>query len=523
MSKLRTYHFSLRLLSNVIVSQSSATAGDHQCLDYIPGGALLGVVATKIYNKLPLEQAQQVFHTNAVRFSDALPAKERESAWPVPMCWHSNKGESIYRETQQDKYLNANVIYDPSRKQAEQGKQPKQLREGYITASGLMLKSDKDYELKTAINAQTGSAADAQLFGYQSLKAGQVFNFFITVEADVNDEVLQLIRESLSGTIRLGRSRSAQFGQASIQEHKQAQDSVTIEQTTNNSKQLRLWLLSDLALMDDFGNPLLQPTAKSLGLPEGSQWRVESSFIRTRSYTPFNGKRRSYDLQRQVISRGSVLVFDLPRELSADELQELKFQGQYQSVGLGHIAVNPTLLESASPKFSKPLSETSQSLESEIRFNPDSSLLISVLRAKAQIDSTDSVIEQQAKELVCKFKLALVSAARWAGHVEDHYLKEIKRSQWGEIRSVALMHSTDSSGLLKKLFEGDHAPIRKRDGQAAWALPVNATEILAEKVKEAITESAKDNKVNLGLVLAHACSLLMNDSKLSQSNIGEAV
>lgn len=519
MSQTQTLYFSLRLLSNCIISQSAATAGDHDCLDYVPGSALLGVAAGRLYAGLSQAQSNQLFHSGSVRFGDALPLNGDECSWPVPMCWHQIKGEDIYQGSSAKQQLNPNAIFDPSRKSPEEGKQPKQLRDGHVTASGKLIKAEKDYELKTAINAQTGSAASSQLFGYQSLKAGQEFIFTITVDTSVDAKLVKQLADSLAGEVLLGRSRSAQFGKANIKKISNLSDIAQVSADTS----LRLWLLSDLALLDDMGNPLVSPTAKALGLPEGSKWQVNQSFIRSRSYTPFNAKRRSYDLQRQVISRGSVLVFSLPRALTAQELQSLRFVGQFQEMGLGQIAINPQLLATAVPAFSSP--KVAKVVTEKLPAEPNS-LLIRVLSHKRATLDINGEIEKQAKILVNEILKALNSAARWVGLPEGYYPADIPvRSQWGEVRNIAVTYSKQPEQLDYQLFAVDkddlkynpHAVLRERAGQPAWKLEINATETLAERIKEELNKIPKETR---GQALAQACTTLMSDKRLTQSPQG---
>lgn len=509
----QTLHFSIKLLSNCIVSQSSATAGDHDCLDHIPGSALLGVAASRLYAELTREQADLLFHSGAVRFGDALPTDGQEQGWPVPLCWHQIKGENIYVAGATSKRLAATAIFDPSRSKLEEGKQPKQLRAGHVTASGQLLMAEKEYELKTAINAQTGGAAESQLFGYQSLKAGQQFVFALTIDAGVDAELVSRLVASLNGQVLLGRSRSAQFGQAFIEQTK----ATGLTEAGATGTELRLWLLSDLALLDDFGNPLLTPTANALGLPDGSLWQEKNSFIRTRSYTPFNAKRRSYDPERQVISRGSVLVFELPRALNEQEVQDLRFAGQYQEAGLGYMAVNPQLLAQASPQFAPPKADA---VAAQTAVKKPDSLLVRVLSARAVTQDSGLAVEHHAAELVRSIQQALQSAARWAGLPDGSYPADIPaRTQWGEVRSIALTYSRQPKQMDHQLFGADnaHAVMRERQGQAAWRLELNANENLSGRIREALKHIPDEHK---GQALAHACTQLMSDKRLTQAQQG---
>ncbi len=166
---MNTQHFNIQLKQPLIVSQQAATAGQHQSLDYIPGSAILGMVASQLYAQLTPEEALQVFHSGAVRFSDALPVHQGQTAYPVPLCWHHSKGTDYHRKD----CLDPKEIYDVSRKDRAQlaGKQPVQLRQFYVTEQGRRWQPNKVQTLKTAIDADKNSAADGQLFGSkQSLR-----------------------------------------------------------------------------------------------------------------------------------------------------------------------------------------------------------------------------------------------------------------------------------------------------------------------------------------------------------------
>src|SRR5690606_7518915 len=71
-----------------------------------------------------------------------------------------------------------------------------------------------------------------------------------------------------------------------------------------------IMLLGELALEDErTGAPRLMPQATDFGLPADWALDLEHSFVRFRSYDRFNGYRKSFDVQRQVLQRGAVLVF----------------------------------------------------------------------------------------------------------------------------------------------------------------------------------------------------------------------
>lgn len=511
--------FSLKLVTNTIVSQNSSTSGDHQCLDFIPGAALLGVAASKLYSQLSPQASDLLFQSGRVRFTDALPECNGQAAWPMPLCWHHVKGDQVLEVQQQGYRLNSAATFDPSRYALSDGLQPKQMRSGYITSSGAVVNVEKNYELKTAINAETGGAATSQLFGYQSLKAGQGFHFSVIADEGVDQTLLQQVTDGLSGPARIGRSRSAQFGQVIIEPFKENQ-ALKVQEPEDKTL-LRLWLLSDLALVDLIGNSLLAPDAEALGLPQGAQWLAEQSFIRTRSYAAFNAKRRCYDLQRQVISRGSVLVFRLPAPLNDDQIVSLEWAGLYQESGLGRMSVNPRLLASDQPNFE---SSTAPALKATnvAPAAPDSALA-RFLSQKTEGVEQEKSAEKYAHILVAQLLAALKDAAAWAGLPEGTLPPEApNRSQWGRIRELALSHEGEPSALRQQLFESEHAVLRAREGQSAWRLPTGAGETLSNRVSDALGEKLIPAKY-LGRALALACTRLMSNSLATRAEAKEVI
>jgi len=91
---MKRYQLILELHEDVVFSARSATLGGHRSLDYIPGAALYGVSASKLYDSLG-RYAFTVFHSGKVRFGNGYPlAPNGEVGFPVPFSWYSVKGET---------------------------------------------------------------------------------------------------------------------------------------------------------------------------------------------------------------------------------------------------------------------------------------------------------------------------------------------------------------------------------------------------------------------------------------------
>ena len=89
--------FIVTLESDAVISETSATAGVHSTLDYLPGAALLGACAASLYDSLAPEESFLVFHSGRVRFGNAYPLAENGApAIPVPAAMpQPQKAESL--------------------------------------------------------------------------------------------------------------------------------------------------------------------------------------------------------------------------------------------------------------------------------------------------------------------------------------------------------------------------------------------------------------------------------------------
>ncbi|MBE0507875.1 MAG: hypothetical protein IBX50_14380 [Marinospirillum sp.] len=387
------------------------------------------------------------------------------------------------------KQLEARQLFDPAFPDArlDKWRQPKQLRKGYITASGEWIKPDLSQRMKTAIDSRTARAAEGQLFGYQSLDAGQVY-YFQTQTSVEYQALFDLAISHFSGHLRLGRSRSAQYGRVKIQPVSDLH--IQPRMHPSSTKELTLWLMADLALTDSLGKPCLQPLPELMGLPDGTQWLAGQSFIRTRSYSPYNAHRRCYDPERQVISRGSVLRFLLPSVPSPEELQSLQRIGRFQEQGLGRIAVNPQLIQTAQPVFEKPdagSTVTAKAFSATPR--PANSLLAQVLSTRLTEQQEDNQADQIARVLFQQLLSALDSARNWQGITSSEPLPEAPgRSQWGRIKDLASQHRNEPEVLWQKLISNDDAVIRARSG---WQLELSPSETLDERVTDLLSAHQK--------------------------------
>ncbi|MEO7176725.1 MAG: hypothetical protein ABI002_13135 [Saprospiraceae bacterium] len=310
----------------------------------------------------------------------------------------------------------------------------KQVRQGYFNAKGILKKQvAKTFSLKSAQDAATRKAKDSQMFGIESLEEGQTFIFSVRFQ---NEEFVDLVTNALLGNQRVGKSRSAEFGQVQIKPI----TSPNLTGLVENKEDVIVFAQSNLCILDNHGNPSFQPSPEDLGVIGGAiDW--SKSQIRTYSYSPWNGKRSSTSTQRDCIAMGSVIYIKGGK--STGNLQV----GAYNSEGLGRILHNPNfLLEHGVQGNSDFLKIPPQNAGSNAKSNNNNTPLSTFLsKKKVQLE----------KDL--ELSKSVSNAVR-----SSNFKQKIPPSQWGSIRSLAT-NEPDGEKLYEKLFK-ENSTDRQQDG-----------------------------------------------------------
>lgn len=430
---MRTLDLVITLQDDCIFSERNATAGSHKALDYIPGGALLGAVAARLYTQLTSQAAFDWFHAGKVRFGNAYPlTMNGQRTFPMPACWHQVKGKSPIKDNQ----LDATQVWrldkcEGNKLPGNPPPQPQQLRAGYLALDGQVAETHKSFRMKTAIDADSGRAKESALFGYDALQAGQRFHAQVSFDDDFTEDDIAKLKTVLTQTVLLGRSRSAEYGRATVEILKE-QAALASDQIA--TKEITLWLLSDLMALDEYGQPTLAPKPEHLGLTNG-KLLSEKSFLRTRRYSTWNAHKQGYEMERQVISKGSVLIYQLDSALTEEHLDKIAAGlGVERQAGLGQVWLNPALLATEQPTFTE-----SKSLVGKVQglSKPDKEPeLIAWLRKQQTDQGSKQNFAREAKRIACGYAELLKSARDLKG-LDTSVPIGPSHSQWGAVLAAA--------------------------------------------------------------------------------------
>ena len=466
--------FKCTLLSDVIISQSSSTEGNQYCLDFIPGNNFLGIVASYIYNKV---DALKVFHSGLVRFGDANPSsdgKTRGLKVPNAMFYPKLKKASeecyIY-------HLIPHLDSDEIKRL-----QLKQCREGFYIFGenkGTAISFDKNFAIKSAYDSVKRRSEDGKLFGYQSLPEGLVLYF--DIESDLDETINKHIFDAICGTRNIGHSRTAQYGLVKIEEANYKEVDSTPNTFSKDGKQYAtVYADGRLIFLDENGEPTFRPSAKDLGF-QGKDDKIDwsKSQIRTFQYSPWNGKRHTYDTDRCGIEKGSVFVVECTSSPS-----ESVYIGNYKNEGFGKVIYNPAFLDGKSDGKANYILEdaSGNDIPQDTEATCDTPLFKFLKKQQAEAERTQDLYRD---------------VNTFIKDNKSRFIGELFASQWGSIRNIAMIVPEEAEIPMAILAFLNHGVAK-----AKWE-ERGRKEALAEFMKT--TDNIRDRIINLASEMGKKC------------------
>jgi len=438
---MKEKYFTCKLLSDVVLNASLATEGNMETLDYIPGSNFLGIVAAALYPKMEgkEDEVYDLFHSDKVSFGDAVISEDRQSIfYAQPFTYFKDKlgkDSNIYLHHLID---HVNVI----KNEAGDIIQLKQERSGFLNSNGKFIKEvKKTFALKSAQDRKTRSSKESAMFGFESIKAGQVFIFSVKY---TNDNDMDIIRRYLEGIKYIGKSKSAQYGKVEIKEVENVKKIANFQP----SDYILVYAESNLCFIDEvIGQSTFQPTADQLGLPGGKiDWALSS--IRTYSYSPWNFKRNASNSQRNCISKGSVF-FVTGAEIPSDSNIMV---GEYQAEGLGRVLFNPSFLQGNSE------GKLTFKIEQNIEKGKVGKPKVVPIKANIKTHLGKALLKKYDEQYIEKQIAQNVINALGKKDENWDLKKNITSSQWGNIRALATECIKNNKSYSDFLLELGYEP-----------------------------------------------------------------
>ena len=322
---------------------SALLSGGGGCEGYLPGSMLLGYFASRWiknhHNKIPHndEEFRRIFLEGKVKFGSAYPGEDKPF-YPAPASIKTNKTNEIAHDDAggddgKDETISRKLggfVDLAASKEDMCMRAPETIGVSFDIA----LHHARAYDRSVGhAGKNSDNAVDGALFSYKALSAGQ--RFFGTIIGSEKDlEVLEKLSQPL---IRLGRSRSAQYGNAAFrwlsrEESKKYLSSKSLHVPENGK--VCVHIRTPLILHDEHGTimPDAALLAKRLGLS------VKQLFITETLVAGYNTKWLLPRQQMRAIQAGSVVILQNNTEAQVT-IQTQQFIGLRTGEGFGHISI----------------------------------------------------------------------------------------------------------------------------------------------------------------------------------------
>lgn len=446
-------YFKCKLLSDVVLSSTSATSGPQSTLDFIPGSCFWGIVANGLYatakdkSQEASEDIYDILYSGKCRFSDAHPAQGNLRSIRIPAAFYYEKDKDVFVK----KGENSTVYVSHMVGKWPETLQPKQCRSGFVSVdmenrSIARINTSSTMTVKTAWSSETRSPQKSQLYTYESLDKGLELLFWVELSGEEDGKYAEQLVKYLTGTKKIGRSRSAQYGLVEIVQIS-AEECITPGTHDAHNDTYEVFADSRLIFLDSFGSPHFHPTAADLGFGSDAKVIWEKSQVRTFNYSSFNAHRGVHNSDYIGIEKGSVFVVESKSAPIGDS-----WVGSFQTEGFGHVIYNPVFFETENDgisnfHFVKLIDQKNTFLGSKDITDDEKSLVNWLEGAKKKYDVMSEI-----------FKL---NNSR-----RTYFNSSISSSQWGQIRQIAMTsNSYDelkerinqfiTEGLRKEFWRGN--------------------------------------------------------------------
>lgn len=430
---MKRISFKCTLLSDVIINQKSASTGNQNTLDFIPGSNFYGIIANRFYNDASIADKDRftLLHSGKLQFGDAHPSMDGERSLRVPAAMYYPKLKGM----DQGCYINHALYGLPEARMKELAReQLKQCRTGFYVfgKDGLtmtQIQVDRTFAMKSAYDHNKRRAKDEQMYGYQSMDKGLELIFHIHYD-ECLEAYMSMVKDVLCGEHRVGRSRTAQYGLVAIAPLATSEDTQSID--IEKGQEVAVYADSRLIFFDRFNLPTFRPTAEDLGF-DGGRIVWEKSQIRTFQYAPWNFKRQAYDADRCGIEKGSVIIVETNAGMTRKQEDCV---GMYQTEGFGHVLIDPPFLTAeADGKARCRLLQTDEPQTAGLNIE-------TIRKNMASGQETDPLLNYLYREAMAEYdtrkiyvkvnKFVNDNTWKFTGSDRDAFA-----SQWGQIRSIA--------------------------------------------------------------------------------------
>lgn len=329
--------YKLQLDTPLLISGPRGLYGS--CEDWIPGSVIMGAFAGLYILEHQLgqdahqdEEFARLFLRDGVKFGYAFPTVEKRMFYPCPASWLQVKSKD--------------QCYDLAygRPETEQLRGERRLvcmedGEVIVHEPRKEVRMHHARPLDRGIGHVKGNEKpdEGQFFQYVSLSAGQTFAGTLRGKAQ-DIEMLLACLEKRNHKLRLGRSRTAEYGNVTYRPDKEPRLLEKEELPERMAERFMLWMIAPMVLYDEMGRTTMEGQGL---LDEINQFfacgaNLEKAFVKHGELGGYHTRWRLPKPQRQVLGAGSVLIIRTEKAIDLQKLEN-KVWGQKTGEGCGAV------------------------------------------------------------------------------------------------------------------------------------------------------------------------------------------
>ncbi len=361
------YCIELQLETKSPIIVHSRTQGNLvSTLDYIPGTALLPILAKALGNVIDLRKA---INNNQLAIGNATPevSSQQGRAMPFALFQEKQNDQNIYNRLGEAQRIAAQPNQTVTN---DQHNQLKGLRAGYV--GNVSAKEFSTQKITKAV-ATHNSVDDVQqrpnektggVYSYEAIPAQTKLRSVIKIHNAILPEpkkAKDILNKLVGKNIEIGRSKKDDYGLVAVTAIEELPTQGNSHEKIPAGGELRVWLLSDVLIRDDRLRPSTSP--QCFGQRLGDKLGVELSLkadvlsVLARSKRIDSWQTR-WGLPRPSLvglSAGSCFLFTTGQEISGQQLQALEMTGLGERTveGYGQLCFNNLLLKKKNLQIKK--------------------------------------------------------------------------------------------------------------------------------------------------------------------------
>jgi CRISPR-associated protein Csx10 len=409
---MSTIRLKIEALQPILATSFAGDPNSDVSYPYLPGSLLRGALIGRYLrqsNQRELDLSNSLvqnlfFDAKQSSYLNAYPVSRLgQRTLPTLRSWFKEKGDKI-----PEKGDNISLTaYDFSLEVDEELESPKPLDKGfwsYDTNNEINLyQPNKRINIHNARdrNKGRGTEKEGEIFRYESIDAGELFEGIIICQEDYIEKFKELLQNQ---DFWMGGSQSAGYGHVHIKY--EVLDEPWCEadkKKDSNSDELQITLLSDVILRDSMGQVTASPDLlkQAISHKVGCELSFHSERHSYLEHTTVGGFNRKWGLplpQVPALAMGSVLV--LTGELSPEQIEQLESEGigERRIDGFGRLAINAWQQENFSICFPDELHQNPL----ELTLPEDSLDMVKVLADRVLHQRLEGLLQKRASELSIK-------------------------------------------------------------------------------------------------------------------------